>query len=195
MTLEVQFLSMLASVGTGLWFGASFDTYKRFVGGSKRFRWTLLINDILFWLLQALVFFYVLFQVNQGEIRFYLFLALILGYSIYRALLERIYLKILNWVIRFVKQTIHILVQTTKVLIINPIKWLLKVTVALSMIVLTTIWRILHILLQVLLFPFRWLIQKFVQAFGNPLDRVVAKLVNWKRKIINLWNKVRNKFR
>lgn len=184
---------MLASAGTGIWFGASFDTYKRFVGSSGRFRWTLLVNDILFWLLQALVFFYVLLQVNEGEVRFYLFLSLLLGYSIYRALFENYYLRVLEWTIHLVRETIRITVQIITILFINPIKWLLKVLVALSMIVLTTIWRILHIVFQIVLTPFRWLIEKFVQAFGNPIVPLKKKLMLWKGKMKRAWNKFLSK--
>src|SRR5690554_6295875 len=122
---------MLASMGTGVWFGASFDTYKRFSGGSKR-SFTQVINDILFCILQALVFFYVLFIVNYGEIRFYLFLALLLGYAFYRALLESLYLKILERFITMIRNAFYFSVRLVKVFIINPLNWLLKLLLTLS---------------------------------------------------------------
>ncbi|MDG5789991.1 spore cortex biosynthesis protein YabQ [Evansella sp. AB-P1] len=194
MTLEVQFLSMLASVGVGIWFGASFDTYKRFIGSPQRFRWTLLVNDILFWLVQALIFFYVLLQVNQGEVRFYLFLAVLLGYSIYRSLFEKIYLRILEWMIHFTVKTYNIIANAIKVLVINPIKWLLKVLLSLSMILLTTIWRIIYILFRIIIFPVRWIANKYVQAYGNPLESFINRLKRVVNNVKKQCRKIVNKF-
>lgn len=189
MTLEVQFLSMLASAGTGIWFGASFDTYKRFTRSSKRFRWTKVLNDLLFWILQALVFFYVLFIVNYGEIRFYFFLALLLGYATYRALLDRLYAQILEWVIKLLQITVHFFTTMIKVLVINPSIWLLKVLISLCMIMLTVIWRSVSFLLKILLFPFRFLVNKYVQAYGIPFYPLYTRLSQWWEKI---WKKDAN---
>lgn len=180
---------MLASAGTGIWFGASFDTYKRFTRSSKRFRWTKVLNDLLFWILQALVFFYVLFIVNYGEIRFYFFLALLLGYATYRALLDRLYAQILEWVIKLLQITVHFFTTMIKVLVINPSIWLLKVLISLCMIMLTVIWRSVSFLLKILLFPFRFLVNKYVQAYGIPFYPLYTRLSQWWEKI---WKKDAN---
>ena len=68
------------------------DTYQRFLKRGHRNRWIVFINDILFWMIQGLIIFYVLFLVNHGELRFYLLLALICGFSAYQALMKRLYL-------------------------------------------------------------------------------------------------------
>lgn len=187
MTLDIQFYSMLASAATGLWLGASFDTYRRFTGSSRRFRWSLVFNDIFFWLLQGLIFFYVLLKVNEGEVRFYLFLALLLGYSVYRSLFENIYLKILEQAIRIISGTYRLIVKTILVLFINPLKWLLKVLLALSMILLTTIWRIVYYILWIFLVPFRWLGKKYVQQYGIPFHSLFNKAGSMINKISELW--------
>ncbi|MBU9710173.1 spore cortex biosynthesis protein YabQ [Evansella tamaricis] len=183
MTLDIQFLSMLASAGTGIVLGASFDTYRRFLRSPKRFRWSLIVNDILFWVLQALLFFYVLLQVNHGEVRFYLLIALVLGYSIYRSLFEGIYQKMLEGVIHFITRLTFIVVRTIKVLVFNPIKWLLKVILTLSMIIVTTIWRIIYFILRVFFSPFVWLWNKYVQAFGIPFYSSYQKGKSFGQKV------------
>ncbi|MFA9559795.1 spore cortex biosynthesis protein YabQ [Evansella sp. AB-rgal1] len=189
MTLDIQFLSMLASAATGIWFGASFDTYKHFIGSPQRFRWTLLLNDILFWLVQALIFFYVLLQVNQGEVRFYLFLALLLGYSIYRSILEDIYQRILHWFIRVCVRLYDIITRIILVLIVNPIKWLLQVILTLSMMILSTLWTVILFIVKIILSPFRWIWLKYVHAFGNPFKAITLYLRKWKIKLKNKWDK------
>src|SRR5574342_818018 len=100
MTLSTQFLTMLSMVGAGVLFGTSLDTYQRFLNRPKRKRWFVFINDILFWLTQGLSIFYTLFLVNQGEIRFYIFLALLCGFAAYQSLFKRLYLSLLELLIR-----------------------------------------------------------------------------------------------
>ncbi|MBU9722004.1 MULTISPECIES: spore cortex biosynthesis protein YabQ [Bacillaceae] len=195
MTLDVQFLSILASTGMGIVLGAAFDTYRRFVKSPKRLRWSLIINDILFWILQALLFFYVLLQVNNGEVRFYLLLAILLGYSIYRALLERIYRRVLEVMIQFVSNMINILIRTIKVLVYEPLKWLLKLIVSLSMIVLTTIWGILHFLIRIILSPFRWIGQKYVKSYGIPFQSTINKVKSFVGKVNTKFKKLFHWFR
>ncbi|UTW70562.1 spore cortex biosynthesis protein YabQ [Anaerobacillus sp. HL2] len=78
------------------------DTYSRLIRGRKWKKWMTVINDGLFWILQGLFVFYILLQVNEGEMRFYILLALLCGYSCYRVSLYKIYLKILDAVIHAV---------------------------------------------------------------------------------------------
>ncbi|PAC34593.1 spore cortex biosynthesis protein YabQ [Caldifermentibacillus hisashii] len=73
MSLTVQFYTMLAMVGMGSYFGVALDTYSRLFNRSKRNVIVRGINDILFWIVQALITFYILYLVNNGEIRFYIF--------------------------------------------------------------------------------------------------------------------------
>lgn len=183
---------MLASIGTGIWFGASLDTYQRFLGKRRRFRWTQVINDILFFLIQSLVFFYVLFLVNLGEVRFYLLLALLLGYAAYRALFEGLYLKILERVITITKQLFYILQRIIMTLIVNPVKWLLKVLLTLGMIILGAFLNIIKIIFQIVTFPIRWLTDKYVQAYGIPFYSSFKKgrlLISKINKLIKSWFK------
>ena len=78
------------------------DTYNRFLKRSERKRWIVFIHDFLFWVIQGLLIFYVLFLVNEGEFRFYLFLALLCGFSAYQALLKSLYRSSLELFIKIV---------------------------------------------------------------------------------------------
>lgn len=183
---------MLASIGTGIWFGASLDTYQRFLGKRRRFRWTQIVNDILFFIIQSLVFFYVLFLVNFGEVRFYLLLALVLGYAAYRALFEGLYLRILERVITITKQIFHISQRIIMTLIVNPVKWLLKVLLTLGMIVLGAFYKIINVAFRFITFPFRWLTKKYVQAYGIPFHSYFKRmqlLISKLNKLLKSWFK------
>lgn len=117
MTLSTQFLTMLSMIGMGALFGVMLDTYQRFLQRPKRKSWIVFINDLLFWIIQALFVFYVLFLANNGELRFYIFIALLCGFAAYQSLLRDIYRKLLELLItavvavyRFIKGAIHLLV-------------------------------------------------------------------------------------
>src|SRR5699024_8882996 len=44
------------------------------------------VMEICFWLTQTFLLFYVLFRINGGELRVYVFLACLLGFAMYQAL-------------------------------------------------------------------------------------------------------------
>lgn len=123
MTLSVQFLTMLSMIGMGSLFGASLDTYQRFLKRPVRKSWVVFINDILFWLLQGLAIFYILFLVNEGELRFYIFLALLCGFAAYQALMKNIYLKLLEIVISTIISIYYFIVKVIRLLIIRPVQF------------------------------------------------------------------------
>ncbi len=171
----------------GIWLGAAMDTYHRFLGTPRQFRWTHLVNDLFFWFAQGLLLFYVLLRVNEGEMRFYVLLALLLGYATYRALFQQTFRKILEWMIQFTISVFKFFVKLIKVLVIAPIKWFLQVVLALCMIILSTIWRIVYFLLKIIITPIRWGLEKIGVRFDF--------LVRWKNIMINWINQITAQFR
>ena len=121
MTLSTQFMTMLAMIGMGVFFGAGLDTYNRFLKRSKRKSWLVFINDVLFWILQGLFIFFVLFRVNQGELRFYIFIALLCGFAAYQSLFKGIYLRWLEMLISFVISVFRFFVKIVYLLVYKPI--------------------------------------------------------------------------
>ncbi|KRG12853.1 spore cortex biosynthesis protein YabQ [Lederbergia galactosidilytica] len=122
MTLSTQFYTMLAMISMGSFFGASLDTYQRFLKRGSRSKILVFINDILFWLLHGIIIFYVLFLVNYGEVRLYLILAILCGFAAYQALIKGIYLRILEWGISFLKATWSLIKRMFLFFIYRPIK-------------------------------------------------------------------------
>ncbi|WP_343796762.1 spore cortex biosynthesis protein YabQ [Bacillus carboniphilus] len=122
MTLTTQAYTLLAMIGMGSAFGAALDTYNRFLKRGMRKRWIVFVNDLLFWILQTLSIFYALFLVNHGELRFYLFLAILCGFAAYQSLFKRLYLRLLEKIILIVINLWKFLVKIFFQLIYNPIK-------------------------------------------------------------------------
>ncbi|HZG69933.1 MAG TPA: spore cortex biosynthesis protein YabQ [Chondromyces sp.] len=210
MSLTVQFYTMLAMLAMGSFFGATLDTYNRFLKRSMRARWICFINDLLFWSLQGLLIFYILFLVNYGEIRFYIFIALLCGFSAYQALIKSLYLKILESAIElainiylFMKKLLYHLVYRPvrgiwKILIItitnvgrsllSLAKLLLKLLLLVGKVILTPfgwvlkwIWRILPKQLKVRVEKNYVYVKGFFEVFKNKVIKLIAKFKKFKK--------------
>lgn len=185
MTISAQFLTMLAMIGMGSFFGAALDTYNRFLQRSKRKSWIVFCNDILFWTLQALFIFYVLYLVNKGELRFYIFIALICGFAAYQSLLKRGYMKVLESIIRMVVLLYRFLIKVIIHMVYRPIY-------ALVMMILTVLLllgrgivglarfllRVLLFLLRVLLTPLQWIFKIIWNFIPKNVQKRFIKLYN-----------------
>jgi len=207
MTLSTQFMTMLAMVGMGLFFGISLDTYQFFLKRAERKRIIVFFHDLLFWVLQGLLMFYVLFLVNQGEIRIYLILALLLGFAAYQALLKSIYLSFLKLIIsvsvRFYQLTVKLVVN----LIYKPIKTLLLFLVSVVIFLLKGLMalvngviRVLRFILRVVLLPLKWLLSLIWLILPKKVklnvDKYSGKLAGYYtmiKKYVKEWIKNRKK--
>ena len=157
MSLTVQLQTMLAMVAMGGWLGMAIDTYSRLIRGRKWNRWITVINDGLFWILQGLLVFFILLQLNEGEMRFYILIALLCGYSCYRALLYRIYQNILEAIIQTIIKTYKFCKAALFMLVINPTKELLKLLYTVCMMIISFLITVIFFLLKVLYTPFIWM--------------------------------------
>jgi spore cortex biosynthesis protein YabQ len=182
MSLTTQFYTMLAMIAMGSFFGASFDTYNRFLKRSKRKRWIVFIHDVLFWVVEGLLIFYILFLVNYGEIRFYIFLALLCGFAAYQALLKRGYLVILESAIAFVAAVYKFILKTLYNLIYIPVKYIFLFTqtaiilIGKSIFVFTlAIWKVLFWFLKGAALPFQWVLIGFWKLLPKSFKIFVEK--------------------
>jgi spore cortex biosynthesis protein YabQ len=191
---------MLAMIAMGSFFGASLDTYNRFLKRGKRKRWIIFLNDILFWMLQGLVIFYILFLVNQGEVRFYIFIALVCGFSFYQALLKGIYAKLLEAIIQVVATVWIFFIRFLNGLIISPLKWIVILVVSIFIGIGKVLLGLVQIGLKVLLWivkviitPIKWIgkglwrlfpkkvkfaVERFWTSFAGKLKHSKNKLIN-----------------
>jgi spore cortex biosynthesis protein YabQ len=185
MTLSTQFLTMLAMIGMGSLFGASLDTHNRFLKRSKRKSWIVFINDILFWLFQGLSIFYILFSVNMGELRFYIFLALLCGFAAYQSLFKKTYLKVLERVITFTISVYVFFVRAFRLLIIRPMQFLAATVLSLLVLAGRGLYALVKWLLAVLLWvlkllwkPIQLLFLLFWKLLPKKIKKSVEKLYN-----------------
>ncbi|WP_077210356.1 spore cortex biosynthesis protein YabQ [Bacillus dakarensis] len=206
MTLSTQFLTMLAMIGMGSCFGAALDTYNRFLQRSKRKSWIVFFNDVLFWLLQGLIIFYVLFLVNKGELRFYIFIALLCGFAAYQSLLKRSYLRLLEIVVNMIISIYQFMLKTFNLLIYRPIYSLIITLISLVVLLGKGIFGLSKFLCKFLLFilkvlwtPFKWIGQLIWYLLPKKIKKIVEKLYNkmagYLRKIKKLINNTISKWK
>lgn len=178
-TLTTQFLTMLTMIAMGNWLGAALDTYRRFLQKRKPNSWLMIINDTIFWVFQALLLFYVLYLVNEGEIHFYIFLALLLGFSMYQSLFKNIYLFILNQLIRLCKKIYSFIVKILTVLFFKPILWLVNIVVTFLLVIGKLILQLLEWILKPLMWLFGLLgkqISRSVKMGAKKISHIFIKI-------------------
>ncbi|RST57740.1 spore cortex biosynthesis protein YabQ [Siminovitchia terrae] len=195
MSLPVQFYTLLAMIGMGSLFGATLDTYQRFLKRGKRKRWIVFLNDLLFWFIQGILIFYVLFLVNSGEVRFYLFLALLCGFSAYQALFKQIYLKLLESLIQLVRAIARFIYRTAYLLVYKPFKGLYLLIIAIILYVyglllslVKIVWIMVKWLVKTVFKPFVWMLNKVipesVKLFVAQLRKTIAGYLKGSKNII-----------
>ncbi|MGE7640744.1 spore cortex biosynthesis protein YabQ [Peribacillus frigoritolerans] len=205
MTLTIQFYTLLAMIGMGSGFGAALDTYSRFLNRSERKRWIVFIHDFLFWIIQGLLIFYVLFLVNEGEFRLYLFLALLCGFSAYQALFKGFYQHFLEFLIILVIKLARFIANSVHMLIFLPIKWvivsILAIIIGIGKFVLALLkWagKILLFILNIFWRPLKWIltyiwnllpvfVTKNVGKFYNKGKGILLKIKNSIFRTLNGW--------
>lgn len=205
MSLPVQFYTLLAMIGMGSLFGATLDTYQRFLKRGTRKRLIVFLNDLLFWLIQGIIIFYVLFLVNSGELRFYLFLALLCGFSAYQALFKQIYLRLLESLIRTVKAIAKMIYRTGYLLVYKPVKGLciLLITIilyiyGLLLSLVKIVWAMVEWVLKTVFMPFVWVLKKIIpesviEFVARSRKTIAGKLKGSKNIIIKAMNFFRKK--
>ncbi|MDF0727823.1 spore cortex biosynthesis protein YabQ [Cytobacillus sp. S13-E01] len=208
MSLTTQFYTMIAMIGMGSWLGAALDTYGRFLKRPKRAQWFVFINDILFWVLQGLIIFYTLLSVNEGELRVYVFLALLCGYAAYQSLFRTGYLRLLDVLISGVISTYRFIAKTIYLLIVRPLQLLIQFLIVLALggfNLLTALSKILYnillVLLKIILSPIHWIgvllwklvprnLKKLLVKYFYNYAGILRKIKNIKYVIIKWWKKI-----
>lgn len=126
MSLDIQVKSMLAMILAGFYVGVAYETFRYFLPmWQKRIILNYLLV-ILFWMLQTVIVFYLLYIINMGELRFYLFIAFLLGVSIYQGIFAPLYQRLLQRIITSLKRILLFCWRVFFNLLIKPFCWLVK---------------------------------------------------------------------
>ncbi|WHY00823.1 spore cortex biosynthesis protein YabQ [Neobacillus sp. DY30] len=207
MTLSTQFLTMLSMIGMGSLFGVMFDTYQRFLNRPNRKSWIVFINDLLFWVSQALIIFYTLFLVNNGELRFYIFVALLCGFAAYQSLFKGIYLKLLEAIIKSVIALYQFFRRAFQLLIYKPVVGIIQLLISIVILLGRGTFSLVKFVLKILLFIVKlvWVpivkimiilwkllpkgIKKYVEKLYNKTAGIFMEIKNYLVKWSKKWKR------
>ncbi|MDY0394856.1 spore cortex biosynthesis protein YabQ [Virgibacillus halophilus] len=157
MQLSVQLTTMAAMVISGIYLGAVRDTFQRMAWHWKQRTIFKYVMEISFWLVQTFVVYYVLFLVNYGELRMYIFLACLLGYAMYQALLAKLYRYVLEMLIKALKAIYRFIYNIIRTFIYIPIRFLVHTLIVCVLFLLQITYTIIRFCLKVVFFPLIWL--------------------------------------
>jgi len=207
MTLSTQFLTMISMIGMGSLFGVMFDTYQRFLDRPNRKSWIVFFNDLLFWVIQALIIFYILFLVNNGELRFYIFVALLCGFAAYQSLFKGVYLRLLEFMIKTTIAIYRFIRRAFQLLIYKPVIGLIQLVISIIILIGRGLFSLVKFVLKVLLFILKifWVpivkiililwkllpksIKKYVEKLYNRTAGIFMEIKNYLLKLIKKWKK------
>lgn len=142
-TIASQVYVFLGCIFGGLIVGLLFDVFRL----SRRFFNTrdiiTYIQDIIFWILVGIIVLLTIFYSNNGQIRGYVFLGIVLGTVFYFLVFSRLIMKILTYVIEFLIRLIGYIIKmvsvpvriTAKILKV-PLEFLIKRLIILGRILL-----------------------------------------------------------
>ncbi|MDP4099190.1 spore cortex biosynthesis protein YabQ [Paenibacillus sp. P96] len=83
MSPNSQWFTLMYMLFSGAAMGAVFDSYRVLSYRFRLTRWSIHLIDLLYWVLSAVFIFRMLYASNRGELRFYVFLGLVLGALLY----------------------------------------------------------------------------------------------------------------
>jgi spore cortex biosynthesis protein YabQ len=207
MTLSTQFLTMISMIGMGSLFGVMFDTYQRFLDRPNRKSWIVFFNDLLFWVIQALIIFYILFLVNNGELRFYIFVALLCGFAAYQSLFKGVYLRLLEFMIKTAIAIYRFIRRAFQLLIYKPVIGLIQLVISIIILIGRGLFSLVKFVLKVILFILKifWVpvvkiililwkllpksIKKYVEKLYNRTAGIFMEIKNYLLKLIKKWKK------
>ncbi|HIV75636.1 MAG TPA: hypothetical protein H9895_11235 [Candidatus Pseudogracilibacillus intestinigallinarum] len=121
MTVHQEWVFLGVMICTGVYIGISTDTFRHTIMPLLRNALLYRFLFVLYWLCQTAIVYYILYKMNNGILRFYFLLAVLLGYSAYIVFVQTFYMKCLQCmmhIVRFIWRAIYILV-------VKPITYIL----------------------------------------------------------------------
>lgn len=127
MSLEVQFLTVLLMAACGSVLGAVFDTYRVVAGQVRLHRRLVPLIDLMYWIAATVLVFRVLYYANYGDVRVYVFLGILLGLSLYYALISPWLIRLVKLVLRGLEALARFGIRMFRLLVVRPFLLLYRI--------------------------------------------------------------------
>ncbi|PTX55249.1 spore cortex biosynthesis protein YabQ [Melghirimyces profundicolus] len=186
MTLHTQWVTMGLMLGSGCLMGMMLDLY-RVLSGRFRFKgWAISLVDLLYWTVAAGLVFSLLMWSNWGELRFYIFIAILAGWMTYHTWFSRAVSRGMEWGVDTLGRIFRFCVRMFRMLVWIPLRGLWTLVVRILGWILRILRMFLSIPVRLILAPLgRWLQpcglrlkQRYAPVF-RPVFRMVRALRRW----------------
>ena len=111
---------------TGMIIGILFDIFRIFRKNFKTIDSITYIQDFLFWILTGIILLYSIFAFNNGELRGYIFVGIILGIFLYMLILSKPFVRISSKIISLMKKILSVPINFLNKYVIKPLSNLLS---------------------------------------------------------------------
>ena len=186
MTLELQFQTILTMVSGGFYLGIVLDTFRRLTRRLAKRQLLFAFLEVCFWLTQTFILFFLLFLVNGGELRGYIFVAVLLGFSAYQALAATVYKRLLEWFIRAIIYIYQLFSSIIHAIVILPILFCVKVVWICLRAIVYAVLAIVFFILRVLFAPIKWIFKVIYQRLPVNFQKYLHKLAGFYSTITNI---------
>ena len=126
MAQDQAYLFLVFSL-TGVAIGILFDFFRILRRSIKTLDIITYIEDILFWILTGLLVLYNIWYFNNGEIRIYMFLGIIMGILVYMSTLSSIIIKIFTKILQTIIKVLELPFKTINLIFRKIIKATTKI--------------------------------------------------------------------
>lgn len=120
--VNTQTFLFIKAIEIGILLGMLYDLVRIFRKIIKHPNWLVQIEDILYWGIGIAISFGVLYIHNFANIRFFVFIGMVLGGIFYLSTFSILFMKVATWLIDFLR---YIIVYIIKMVLI-PIGWLIS---------------------------------------------------------------------
>ncbi|MGI6125728.1 MAG: spore cortex biosynthesis protein YabQ [Planifilum sp.] len=178
MSLQAQWITMVTMVGSGLILGVALDTYRVLKERLRLRGWVVSLVDLLYWVAAASLVFHLLVWSNWGELRFYVFIAVLAGFWTYFTWFSDGVFRILRWLFAWLERAVQTVIRLVTVLVWLPLAylWVLFRKVG------ALLWRLVRGVLQILLMPLSPLV-RFFSPLGKVPAAVFRRILRWFRRL------------
>jgi spore cortex biosynthesis protein YabQ len=166
---------MISMIIGGFYLGLARDTFQRFSSYWRRRNLLRYFLEVSFWMCQTFILFYILYRVNAGELRFYVFIACVLGFSMYQVMFAQFYKRILEQVIRILLVIYRFCKTVIGLLIITPVCWIIYIVLKIVQTIIFT----LFFMIRFIFMPVGWAIKWVYLLLPNKLRGNVYKIVKF----------------
>jgi spore cortex biosynthesis protein YabQ len=125
-SLHIQFLTLSLMAASGVLLGVGFDIMDLLTRQFHLRRWITALMDLGYWLISTLFVFQVLVYANEGQVRVFVFIGLLVGVIVYYYLLSRIVRFIIEWILTQLLRLLHIISRVIYTLVIRPMQYVFK---------------------------------------------------------------------